>query len=117
MMHVKKGEMLVGPELTPRMVRKTDLCQLKNLDVPRGESWPGTRASSRRWIVGLSPCVPTRNKQVVIVVIVISAPPTRASFGLPFGGRQFATLFAFDTSPANGASIRIAQPLLKQGTR
>jgi len=99
--------------MASRLVQMTHLCWLRILGVPRGESWPGTCASSRGRIAGPSPCATTGNKQVVIVIVIIVASPARTSLRLPFDGRRFTALLAFNTSPANRTSIRIAQPLLQ----
>jgi hypothetical protein len=96
-----------------RPIQQIDVCKLRVLDVPRGEAWPDTCTGSRRRIVVPSPSTAARNEQVVVIVIVIVAPPTRTSLRLPVDGRRIATFLAFNTSPADRTSIRIAQPLLE----
>jgi len=103
-----------SPKLTRRLIREIRFSETRVLEVPWGEGWPSTWASSRRRIVGpSSSATTTGGKQVVIVVVVIVAPPARTGLRLSVGSRRLATLLAFDTLPTDRTGIGIAQPLLQ----
>ena len=104
----------VSPKLTRRLIREMYFCETRLLEVPWGEGWPSTCASSRRRIVGPSPsAITTRDKWVVVIVIVIFTSPARTSLRLPIGSCRLATLLAFDAFPTDRTSVGVAQPLLE----